>query len=173
MGWKTLKPFTQITQRGRNNRRGGSQSENTLSLKTYLATALHIRPPRCLLAFQQWQHCQKTQKQAVRYHCCSHGNGPAEGAPAPTLISTNSVQACSPAHTGRGKGGPPGGALPSVWAIRRTRLWEVPQGEKDQDSRDDGPAVLIRTPPLLNKDHTFPWTSSKVAGAAEERLARQ
>lgn len=41
--------------------------------------------------------CQKTQKQAVRYHCRSHGNGPAEGVPAPTLMCTNSVQADSPA----------------------------------------------------------------------------
>ena len=96
--------FTRITQRGRNNRRGGSQSENTVSLKTYLATALHIRPPWSLSAFQQWQHCQKTQKQAVHYHCCSHGNRPAEGAPALTLICKNTIKPPTQHTVGEGGG---------------------------------------------------------------------
>lgn len=52
------------------------------------------------------------------------------------------------------------------------------KGEKDQDSWDVQPAVVICTLPLLNKEHTFPVAragvvhqncSSKPAGAAEER----
>lgn len=51
---------------------------------------MHIRPPQCLSALQQRLHCQKTQKQAVSYRRRSHGNRPAEGAPAQTLICTDS-----------------------------------------------------------------------------------
>lgn len=37
------------------------------------------------------------------------------------------------------------------------------KGKKDQDSWDVGPAVLIRTLPLLNKDHTFPAAGATLA----------
>lgn len=40
------------------------------------------------------------------------------------------------------------------------------RGKKDQDSWDVGPAVLVRTLPLLNKDHTFP-TAGAALGLAE------
>lgn len=188
--WVPLKLCAHITQRGCNNTQEKVKGKTFFSHKVYLATVLHIRPPQCLSVFQQRQHCQKTQKQAVRYHSGSHGNRPAEGVPAPTLICTNSAQADFPAcrtnqEGGEGDGGercsafaasPPGLFLPEPgpptepWyqckRLAGPRLWKVPQGgKKDQDSWDAGPAELVRTLPLLfNKDHTFP-----AAGAAPGR----
>ena len=92
-----LKLHDEITQHGCINTQEKVKGKTFFSYKPYLATLLHIRPPQCLSVLQQWQHCQKTQKQAVRYHCRSHGNRPAEGVPAPTLICTNKMQAYSPA----------------------------------------------------------------------------
>lgn len=101
-----LKLHDQITQRGCNNTEEKVKGKTFFPHKAYLASFLHIRPPQCLSVFQQWQHCQKTQKQAVRYHCRSHGNRPAEGVPALTLICTNSMQAYSPSMLHKpGRGG--------------------------------------------------------------------
>lgn len=150
MGWKTLKLCAQITQRGCNNRQEKVKGKTFFffSQKTYLATFLHIRPPQSLSAFQQWQHCQKTQKQAVRYHCRSHGNRPAEGVPAPTLICTNSMQTYSPAccttqesGVGAAQTPPPPASFSKkprpltepCYQCKRLvgpRLWKVPQGGK-------------------------------------------
>lgn len=91
------KPCDRIAQRGFRNTEEKVKEKTFFSHKAYLAEILHIRPPQRLSVFQQWQHCQKPQKQAVRYHCCSHGNRPTEGVPAPTLICTNSIWAQSSA----------------------------------------------------------------------------
>lgn len=114
LGWKTPELRARLTQCGSKTDRN-TVKEKTVPFfffyiflfsfflfffkKTYLATLLHIRPPRCLSAFQQWQHCQKTQKQAVSYRCRSHGNRPAEGVPASTLICTNSARTPLPGYT--------------------------------------------------------------------------
>lgn len=136
--------------------------------KTYLATLLHIRPPQCLSAFQQRQHCQKTQKQAASYRCRSHGNRPAEGVPAPTLICTNSARTPLPGNTlpppsPWSEGGGGGGLLPEP-AIGAERL--VVKSATWGGGRIKIPGMMglrcsfAQLPPL-NKEHTFP-----AAGAA-------
>lgn len=182
-----LKLCDQIAQRGCKNTEERVKGKTFFSHKAYLAMILHIRPPQRLSVFQEWQHCQKTQKQAVRYRCRSHGNKPAEGVPAPTLICTNSVRAYSPAcHTnweGRGSPAqPPPHPPPQPLSPRTRASYTEPcyqckrltgpacekchRGKRDQGSWDVGPAVLIRTLPLPNKDHTSP-----AAGAALRRPA--
>lgn len=107
--WIPLRLCAQITQHGCKNTEQ-SQRETFFWDKAYLATFLHIRPPQSLSEFQQRKHHQKTQKHAVRYHCCSHGNSPTEGVPAPTLICSNSMWHTT--HTSQAEGalctpGPP------------------------------------------------------------------
>lgn len=93
----------------------------------------------------------------------------AEGVPALTLICTNSMRASLAAcYTKQAavllaRTGASDRTLLSLRAISRPHLWKVPQGEKDQDSWDVGPAVLIRTLPLFNKDHTFPEAAAAMA----------
>lgn len=136
------KPCDRIAQRGFRNTEEKVKEKTFFSHKAYLAEILHIRPPQRLSVFQQWQHCQKPQKQAVRYHCCSHGNRPAEGVPAPTLICTNSIWAQSSAcYTDREgcvcpvslflwDAGPHTQTCYQYKRLAGPRLWKVPQGGK-------------------------------------------
>lgn len=131
--------------------------------KTYLATLLHIRPPQCLSAFQQWQHCQKTQKQAVSYRCRSHGNRPAEGVPAPTLICTNSARSPLPGNTlpppwVGGWGLLPEPAISAERLVAKSATWG---GGRIKIPGMMGLRCSFAQLPPLNKEHTFP-----AAGAA-------
>lgn len=97
---------------------------------------------------------KKTQKQAVSYRRRSHGNRPAEGAPVPTLICTDSPLPDSTAEWWWWWGAlSRGGLLISVSDLS----CEVPRGggKKKKEGRDswdydddaDGPAVPTASSP--------------------------
>lgn len=111
---------------------------------------------------------KKTQKQAVSYRRRSHGNRPAEGAPVPTLICTDSPLPDSSAEWWWWWGAlSRGGLLISVSDLS----CEVPRGggnkKKRKKKRTVIPGIMtmmrmgLRCPPLppLDKEH-----ASQVAG---------